>query len=76
MARAHHIAVSSHFFTEYSLCLAGSVPNMVSVEHIDWFQPLFVEPLVVEDGDVVISDRPGTGFRFDPEAIAAFAVDD
>lgn len=64
IASTHHVAVSSHFFTEYSLSLAGSLANCTSVEHIDWFAPLFNEDVELDHGQLVIPDRPGTGFTF------------
>jgi L-alanine-DL-glutamate epimerase-like enolase superfamily enzyme len=66
LASTHHVSVSSHFFTEYSLSLAGSLANCVSVEHIDWFAPLFNEQLELDGGQLVVPDRPGTGFTFAP----------
>lgn len=65
IASAWNVPTSSHFFTEQSLCLAGSLTNLVSVEHCDWFQPLFNEPMEMRDGQLVVPDRPGTGFTFD-----------
>ncbi len=74
LAEAQHIAVSSHFFTEASLCLAGSIPNFMSVEHVDWFSPLFNESPELENGKLKIPDRPGHGFTFDQSAIERFAI--
>lgn len=71
LAAAHDLPVSSHFFTELSLCLAGSLQNCVSVEHVDWFAPLFHEQLTVCDGRIAIPDRPGTGFTFDEDFVRA-----
>ena len=65
-ASAQHVAVSSHFFTEYSLAIAGSTQNCISVEHVDWFAPLFNESIELVDGKLAIPDRPGTGFTFRP----------
>ena len=64
LASANSVPVSSHFFTEQSLCLAGSLHNCVSVEHCDWFQPLLNEPMELIEGQLVIPDRPGSGFTF------------
>lgn len=64
LASTHNVPVSSHIFTEYSLSLAGSLPNCISVEHMDWFEPLFNESMELVDGQLVIPDRPGTGFTF------------
>lgn len=64
IASAWNIPTSSHFFTEQSLCLAGSLANLISVEHCDWFSPLFNEGMELRNGHLVIPDRPGTGFTF------------
>lgn len=64
LAAAADIPVSSHFFTELSLCVAAATPNCVSVEHVDWFAPLFNESVEIRNGCLVVPDRPGTGFTF------------
>jgi L-alanine-DL-glutamate epimerase-like enolase superfamily enzyme len=69
LASTRNVNISTHIFTEYSLSLAGSLPNCVSVEHMDWFQPLFNEGLEFDGGQLVIPDRPGTGFTFDSAAV-------
>ena len=68
------IGVSSHFFTEQSLCLAGSIDNCISVEHIDWFSPLFNEEMALVDGRLVIPDLPGTGFSYNPDALDRYRI--
>ncbi len=71
-AATHDIAISTHIFTEHSLALAGAVPGCVSVEHMDWFAPLFVEELeLTQHGHLAIPDRPGAGFTFDDARIAS-----
>lgn len=64
LAAAYDTPISTHFFTEHSLAIAGSSYNCISVEHIDWFAPLFNEELELRNGELVIPDRPGTGFTF------------
>ena len=73
-ASAQNIPVSSHFFTELSLCLAGSLHNCMSVEHVNWFGDLFNESMELREGRLVIPDRPGHGFTFNDEAITRFAL--
>ena len=60
--------VSTHFFTEHSLAVAASTPGCASVEHVDWFAPLFAEAMELDNGELVVPDRPGTGFTFDDDA--------
>jgi len=70
-AAAAGVPVSSHFFTEQSLCLAASINNCISVEHCDWFSPLFNESMELVNGEVLVPDRPGHGFTFNETIIAA-----
>lgn len=74
LASAYNVAVSSHIFTEHSLCLAGSLHNCVSIEHMDWFAPLFNEALELRNGELVVPDRPGHGFTFNEEALTQLLI--
>ncbi len=69
LARAHDIPVSNHIFTEHSLAACGTFSNLNYVEYIDWFEELFTEPVTLVDGCLLVPDRPGHGFRFDPRTI-------
>jgi L-alanine-DL-glutamate epimerase-like enolase superfamily enzyme len=73
IASARHVPISPHLFTEHSLCLAGSEPGCISLEHMPWFEPLFNELLEIDSGFLRIPDRPGTGFTFNQEAIRSLA---
>lgn len=64
LAHAHNLPISTHFFTHESLSIGGSAANCISVEHIDWFAPLFNEPVEISKGEILIPQRPGTGFSF------------
>lgn len=74
LASAQHMPISTHIFTEHSLCIAGAAANCISVEHMPWFAPLFNESLQLQDGDLLIPDRPGTGFTFDRQAIEKYRI--
>ena len=75
IASVYHVPVSSHLFTEQSLCVAASEGNCISVEHMPWFSPLYNEPLVIEEGFIEVPDRPGLGFTFNHDAISTYRVD-
>lgn len=64
LADAHNLSISTHIFTEQSLCIGGAALNCISVEHIPWFSRLFNEELELVDGELLIPQRPGTGFTF------------
>lgn len=66
LAASVNLPISTHIFTEQSLCIAGSAPNCISVEHMPWFEGLFQESMEMIDGELLIPERPGTGFTFDP----------
>ncbi len=74
IASAYEIPISTHIFTEHSLCIAGAEASCISVEHMPWNQALFNEKMELRDGMIVIPDRPGIGFSFDKDAIKRFSV--
>ena len=75
LAAAQDIPVSTHLFTEHSLCIAGAEPNCISVEHMPWYAPLFNEPMQIDDGFILIPERAGTGFSFNRDAIRQLRLD-
>jgi L-alanine-DL-glutamate epimerase-like enolase superfamily enzyme len=75
MAASHDVPVSPHLFTEHSLQLCGAVSNLEYAEHMPWFRPLFADQVQMVDGDLLIPDVPGMGFRFDPDAVERFAIE-
>jgi L-alanine-DL-glutamate epimerase-like enolase superfamily enzyme len=74
MAAALDIPVSPHIFTEHSLQLCAVAANVHYTEHMPWFTELFQERMEMVEGDIIIPDRPGMGFSFNPDAVARFAV--
>ena len=74
LASAHHIPISTHIFTEHSLCIGGSEPGCISVEHMPWFAPLFNEPMEILEGNIKIPERVGTGFSFNQDTINKYKV--
>lgn len=73
LSSSYHIPISTHIFTEQSLCIAGSSPNCISVEHMSWFESLFNERMELVDGELIIPERVGTGFTFNQDTIAKFS---
>jgi L-alanine-DL-glutamate epimerase-like enolase superfamily enzyme len=69
---AYHQPVSSHLFMEASCHVLAAAPNALILEHMDWWQALFTEPLALVDGSVILPERPGLGVDLDPEALARF----
>ncbi len=69
IAASYHTPISTHIFTEQSLSIAGSAPNCISVEHVDWFAPLFKEKIVIKNGNIPMPQTPGLGFSFDWDTV-------
>ena len=72
LCRAYGQPVSSHLFMEASCHVLAAAPNALILEHMDWWQGLFTEPLRIEEGAVIVPDRPGIGVELDPKALARF----
>jgi L-alanine-DL-glutamate epimerase-like enolase superfamily enzyme len=72
LCHAWHQPVSSHLFTEISAHLLAAVPNGLILEHMAWWQDLFTEPLKIDGGCVVLSDKPGTGLELSQTALKRF----
>jgi L-alanine-DL-glutamate epimerase-like enolase superfamily enzyme len=74
MADALDVPVSSHIYTEHSIGLVAALGNATYLEHMPWFGTLFRERLEMKEGMVVVPERPGMGFTFDPDAIDRYRL--
>jgi len=73
MAEIFNVPVSTHILTEVS-CHLGSQLNCVVVEMMPWTEKVFTSPLKLEDGMLVIPEKPGLGIELDEEAMGRYAV--
>jgi L-alanine-DL-glutamate epimerase-like enolase superfamily enzyme len=74
LAEANLLRVAPHFYKEWDVHLASSLPNLVAIECFDWLDPLLVDPLEVESGRAIVPTRPGFGVAFREDAIREYAV--
>lgn len=74
LAAAHGIEMSSHLFPELSAHLLAATPTAHWLEYVDWASPILEEPARLERGHVLISDRPGSGVRWNEDAVARYAL--
>lgn len=70
LAEAFNKPVVSHLAPEILAHCVAAAPNGLTVEHMPWAFPLFRESFAMEDGEILLSARPGLGLEFDPDAIA------
>ncbi|MGH2450880.1 MAG: mandelate racemase/muconate lactonizing enzyme family protein [Candidatus Limnocylindria bacterium] len=61
LALAHGLPVSPHFVPELHIHLAAAIQNSIYVESFPMMDDLLVHPLEVEDGQMLVPDRPGHG---------------
>jgi mandelate racemase len=52
--------------------VVAACPNGLTVEYMPWMLELFEETPAIENGEIVLPDKPGLGLKFDEKAIAAF----
>jgi len=74
MADAWKIPVASHLFDEFSAHLVAAVPNGFMVEYMPWWDVIYQEPPVVENGYMRITDAPGLGIELDPGALQRYRM--
>jgi L-talarate/galactarate dehydratase len=68
MAQEARLAMAPHFAMELHLHLSAAYPHTAWVEHFDWLDPLFNERQVIENGRMVLSERPGLGVSLSERA--------
>ncbi|HET8995780.1 MAG TPA: mandelate racemase/muconate lactonizing enzyme family protein [Acetobacteraceae bacterium] len=74
MAEAFNLPVVSHVMPEMHLHLVAAVPNGLTVEYMPWMLKLYQETPAIEQGQLVLPDKPGLGLMFDEKAVAAYRV--
>ena len=74
MAEAFNLPIVSHLIPEVHVHLISAVPNGLTVEYMPRLYRLFEETPAIEDGKIVVPDRPGLGLAFDQAALKQYAV--
>jgi L-talarate/galactarate dehydratase len=74
MAEAFNLPVVSHLIPEIHVHLVAAFPNGLTVEYMPWTLRLFEETPKIEDGKLVVPQKPGLGLKFDQEVIQRYQV--
>ncbi len=74
MAEAFNLPIVSHVMPEILVHLVAACPNGLTVEYMPWTLALYEETPAIENGELVLPDKPGLGLKFDEKAIAAFTA--
>jgi L-talarate/galactarate dehydratase len=74
MAEAFNLPVVSHVMPEMLAHLVAACPNGLTVEYMPWMLALNEETPAIENGQLVLPNKPGLGLKFDEKALAAFSA--
>jgi L-alanine-DL-glutamate epimerase-like enolase superfamily enzyme len=66
--------VVSHLIPEIHVHLVAAIPNGLTVEYMPWSHRLWEETPRMEDGQLVVPNKPGLGLAFDRAAIQQYQV--
>jgi mandelate racemase len=67
--------VSTHLYPEVSAHLMRVTETAHRLEWQDWANPILAQPFELEDGQLLIPDRPGCGIESDRDAVRRYRVD-
>ena len=71
MAEAFNLPIVSHVMPEILLHVVAACPNGLTVEYMPWMLCLYEETPAVENGEMVLPDKPGLTLKFDEVAISS-----
>jgi L-alanine-DL-glutamate epimerase-like enolase superfamily enzyme len=74
MAEAFGVPVASHLVPEIFAHLIAAIPNGLIVEGMPWTQGLFQGLPQLQDGRLLLSERPGHGLEIDEAFVARHRV--
>ena len=66
--------MSTHFYPEAGAHVLRVTETAHWLEWIDWVNPVLQQPYEVQNGQVVIPDRPGLGLEWDEDFVASVLV--
>ena len=72
MAEAFNLPIVSHVMPEILVHVVAAAPNGLTVEYMPWMLALYEETPAIENGMLVLPNKPGLGLKFDEKALAAF----
>jgi len=75
MAQAFNKPVVSHLAPELQVHLVAAVPNGLTVEYMPWTLALFEEGPAMENGELIVPQKPGFGLTFDRRTFERYGAD-
>ena len=75
IAGAAGVPMSTHLYPEVAAHVMRVTETAHWLEWQDWADPILEEPFKVEEGNLVIPDRPGVGLRWNEAAVKRYRYD-
>jgi L-alanine-DL-glutamate epimerase-like enolase superfamily enzyme len=75
LAEAFNLPIVSHLVPEIHVHLVAAAPNGLTVEYMPWSLRLFEQTPAIEDGQLMVPNKPGLGLAFDQSAIKRYQVE-
>jgi mandelate racemase len=75
IAGAAGIEMSTHLYPEVAAHLMRVTETAHWLEWQDWANPILAEPFRLENGHLLIPDRPGNRVEWDEDAIKRYRLD-
>jgi L-alanine-DL-glutamate epimerase-like enolase superfamily enzyme len=69
LADAFGLPLANHLLPEISAQVVAAVPNGLIVEYVPWAWQLFAGCPTLENGELVMSERPGHGMELDEDFV-------
>ena len=69
-----NLPISSHSYSLINAHLIAALRTGAWVEHMDWWDELFIDPPIPRDGALDMGPAPGIGLRLDEAAVRRFEV--
>jgi len=76
IAGAYGIPMSTHLYPEVSAHLMRVTETAHWLEWQDWCNPILAEPFALENGHLLIPDKPGTGLDWNEDAVSRYLMND
>jgi L-talarate/galactarate dehydratase len=74
MAEAFNVPVVSHLIPEIHVHLVAAIPHGLTVEYMPWTLRLYEETPAIEDGKIVVPQKPGLGLKFDAAVLKQYQI--
>lgn len=75
IAGASGVPMSTHLYPEVSAHLMRVTETAHWLEWQDWCNPILTQPYTLENGHLLVPDRPGTGINWNEDAVSQYLME-